>query len=75
MRVAIRPCFAPGSSGGIEQYAQGLVAGLARLEGADRFEVVGTSAQLDALASEIGGPVSSLQLPTSARTLASKVGA
>ncbi len=45
------------------------------LEGADRFEVVGTSAQLDALASEIGGPVSSLQLPTSARTLASKVGA
>ncbi len=75
MRVAIRPCFAPGSSGGIEQYAQGLVAGLARLEGADRFEVVGTSAQLDALASEIGGSVSSVQLPTSARTVASKVGA
>ena len=68
MRVAIRPCFAPGSSGGIEQYAKGSSRASAALEGADRFEVVGTSAQLDALASEIGGlGLVRCSCPTSAR--------
>ena len=33
MRVAIRPCFAPGTSGAIEQYVQGLAGALSRLRG------------------------------------------
>ena len=58
MRVAVRPCFAPGVSGGIEQYVRGLARGLSRLEGADRFDFVGTGPQRSALADYLDGAAS-----------------
>ncbi len=58
MRVAIRPCSAPGTSGAIEQDVQGLAALLSRLDGPERFEFVGTKGQSLALARYIGGSAS-----------------
>ncbi len=58
MRVAVRPCFAPGISGGIEQYVQGLARGLGQLDGVDRFDFVGTAPQGRALADHLAGAAS-----------------
>ena len=75
MRVAVRPCFAPGRSGGVEQYVQGLVSALGRLEGPDRFELVGTSMQRATVEPYVHGAASWVTLPAAPRDLMSRVGA
>ena len=64
MRVAVRPCFAPGISGGIEPYVQGLASALSGLEGLDRFEFLGTEQQRVSLAPHIDGAASWVTLPS-----------
>jgi len=64
MRVAVRPCFAPGVSGGVEHYVQGLASGLSRLAGPDRFDFVGTTPQGRALAGHLDGAASWVALPS-----------
>ncbi len=75
MRVAVRPCFAPGVSGGIEQYVEGLAGALSRLEGSDRFDFVGTPVQGAALARRIEGSAAWVTLPSPSRALASRIAA
>ena len=60
-------------SGGIEQYVQGLAGALSRLDGSDRFEFVGTPAQGVALARHIEGSAGWVTVPSTTRTLASRI--
>jgi glycosyltransferase involved in cell wall biosynthesis len=73
VRVAVRPCFAPGASGGIEQYVQGLAGGLSRLEGADRFDFVGTGPQGRALADHIAGDAAWVTVSSPSRVLQHRI--
>ena len=66
LRVALRPAYSPGApeeSSGVQNYVQGLAAGLSGLEGDDVYEFVGTRQQYEALAPFVSGATSFLTLP------------
>jgi glycosyltransferase involved in cell wall biosynthesis len=73
MRVAVRPAYAPGRSGGVEQYAQGLASGLSALETDDRFDFVGTHAQRASLSPHISGAATWVDLPQGAPDLVARL--
>jgi glycosyltransferase involved in cell wall biosynthesis len=75
MRVAVRPSFVPGRSGGVEQYVQGLASALGRLEGPDRYDVVGTALQRQVIEPYVHGASSWVSLPGTPRDLMRRVGA
>ena len=58
VRVAIRATYTPRVSGGVEQYVEGLAAGLSALEQGDRFDFIGTEAHRAHLSPYIHEPSS-----------------
>src|SRR5262249_47426416 len=66
--------FAPGRSGGVEQYVQGLASALGRLRGDDRYELVGTSMQRAAVEPFVHDAASWVTLPAAPRDLVSRIG-
>ncbi len=67
MRVAIRTTHRPGTSGGVEQYVEGLAAGLRDLDGDDGFDFVGTARHELQLRDFLGGRSAFVRLPSRLR--------
>ena len=68
--MAVRPSFFPGASesGGVENYVQGLAAGLSALDGDERYEFVGSRLQHEALSPFLSRTTSFVTLPDTLRS-------